>query len=62
MALRKEIRDATRAVDALVNCCITREDFSDEEFEAIKELTERIGGIILVCHIHGSAPPSEMTH
>jgi hypothetical protein len=61
MALRKEIRDATRAVEALLNC-ITREDFSDEEFEAIKVLTERIGSTILVYPIHDSAPPSEMTH
>lgn len=47
MAIRKEIRDAKRAVDALVTC-VTREDFSDEEFETIKDLTDRIESTTLV--------------
>lgn len=61
MTLRKEVRDTIQAVDALLTC-LTREDFSDEEFEAIKDLTDKIENTILIYHIHGSAPPSEMTH
>ena len=59
--MRKKIHDALHTVDALLTC-ITREDFSDEEFEAIKDMTDRIEHTILIYHIHDSAPPSEATH
>jgi hypothetical protein len=61
MTIRKEISDLIRAVDALL-VGITRQDFSDDEFEAVKYLTERIESTILVCHNQEGAPPSELSH
>ena len=59
--MRKEVRNILRAGEALL-VCITTQDFSDEEFEAIKEMIDSTERTIFVYHIQDSAPPSEMYH
>lgn len=56
--MRKGIHDALHTVDVLLTCII-REDLSDEEFEVIKDMTDRIehtihNGIIVEQWKHNS--------
>ena len=61
MNIRKEMTDLIGVCEDLV-ACITTQRISNEELEVVRELTERIEGILLDCDIQECADLSEMTH
>lgn len=59
--MRKEVTNMICAGETLLACLATQ-NLSDEEFEAIKDLADKIEMVVFICHIHDSAPPAELTH